>query len=154
MTITYEITDQVLTDCYTVVVRGEMPTGEFAGWLREGYQSVFEYLAGAGIVPAGPPFARYTFLDGAVAVEAGVPVPHEVAGQGRVEPSTLPDGHAAVTVHTGRYEDLDKAYEALNRWLKDHDHSPAGPHWEIYFTDPNTEPDPARWRTEVVMPYR
>lgn len=30
----------------------------------------------------------------------------------------------------------------------------AGPHWEVYYTDPNVQPDPTRWRTDVVQPYR
>ena len=154
MTITYEVTDQVLTDTWTAVVRGEMPADQLPGWLAEGYRDVFDFLVAAGVAASGPPFARYAFLGDAVAVEAGFPVPHEVEGRGRVEPSVLPDGHAAVTVHTGRYEDLDKAYEVLHRWLADRGRQPAGPHWEVYHTDPNAEPDPARWRTDVVMPYR
>ncbi len=26
--------------------------------------------------------------------------------------------------------------------------------WEVFFSDPATEPDPATWRTEIVQPYR
>ena len=62
--------------------------------------------------PVGPPFARFTFLGGVVAVEAGFPV----AGDSRERPT-------------------------------------AGPHWEVYYDDPNAEPDPSRWRTDVVVPY-
>lgn len=154
MTITYEIRDRALTDQLTAVVRGEMPATEMPAWLAETYRTVFEYLAQAKISPAGPPFARFTFLEDAVAVEAGFPVSQEVAGRGPVEPSLLPGGPAAVTTHIGRYEDLDKAYDAVKQWLQDHGRTPAGPHWECYYTDPNAEPDPSKWRTDVVMPYR
>jgi effector-binding domain-containing protein len=29
---------------------------------------------------------------------------------------------------------------------------PASTMWEVYLTDPEEEPDPARWRTEVYWP--
>jgi effector-binding domain-containing protein len=154
VTITYEINDRILVDQYTAVVRGEMAVEAMPGWLAEAYRTVYEYLNRIHGSPSGPPFARYTFLDGVVAIEAGFPVPDEVAGEDPVEPSTLPDGHAAVTTHMGRYEDLATAYGAVHRWLDERGLVPAGPHWEVYFTDPNAEPDPSRWRTDVVVPYR
>ena len=59
-----------------------------------------------------------------------------------------------MTTHHGRYEDLEDAYAAARRWLTVHGRAPIGAHWEVYYTDPSVEPDPTRWRTEVVMPYR
>lgn len=154
MSITYEITDQLLTEQDTAVMRGEIATQDVPGWLAAAYRAVDEYLRRAQVGPAGPPFARFTFMNDVVAVEAGFPVPHEVPGDDPVEPSRLPGGPAAVTTHIGRYEDLTSAYEAIHRWLGEHGYSPAGPHWEVYFTDPSVEPDPTRWRTDVVAPYR
>jgi effector-binding domain-containing protein len=154
MTITYEVTQRTLVDQYTAVVRGEIAPAEMPGFLSNAYRAVGEYLRQIHVSPSGPPFARFTFLDDVVALEAGFPVPYEVAGEGAVEPSTLPDGPAAVTTHIGRYEDLAMAVDAVHRWLDEHGFVPAGPHWEVYFTDPNAEPDPSRWRTDVVVPYR
>lgn len=153
-TLEYEVLDRVLTDRYTAVVRGELPRGALPTWLTSAFRTVHDYLRHAGIPPTGPPFARITFLGDTAAAEAGFPVPYEVAGTAGVEPSALPDGHAAVTTHLGRYEDLDQAYRACHDWLHAHGHVAAGPHWEVYYTDPNTEPDPSRWRTDMVVPYR
>jgi effector-binding domain-containing protein len=153
-TSTYRVTTRLLADRYTAVVRAELPFDELPAWLIGVFQVVLDYLARAEIAPAGPPFARFAFLSNAAAVEAGFPVAGEIAGDGLVEPSTLPAGQAAVTTHWGRYEDLEQAYAACRRWLEDHGFEPAGPHWEVYHTDPNTEPDPARWRTDVVVPFR
>lgn len=152
--LTYDIRDERLAGAYTAVVRGELPAAELPAWLAGTFQTVQEYLRRTDVRPIGEPFARFTFLGDTVAVEAGFPVPFEVAGDGLVEPSTLPDGPAAVTTHLGRYEDVERAYLAVLTWLEAHGHVPQGPHWEVYCTDPQTEPDPARWRTEVVVPYR
>jgi effector-binding domain-containing protein len=151
--LTYGISTQVLTDRCTAVVRAELPADELPAWLADAFPTVHGYVTRERIDPAGPPFARLAFLGKMVAVEAGFPVPHEVPGDGTVEPSTLPDGLAAVTTHWGRYEDVEKAYLACRIWLDNHGFEPAGPHWEIYRTDSKAEPDPARWRTDVVVPY-
>ena len=44
------------------------------------------------------------------------------------------------------------ASEALDRWCAEHGRRAAGPNWEVYWTDPGREPDPAKWRTEVLKP--
>lgn len=154
MTLTYDVRTEELRPQFTAVVRGEMPADRMPTWLPEAYAAVFGYLGRAGITPVAPPFARYTFLGDTVAIEAGVPVAAEVAGDGQVEPSTLPEGPAAMTTHVGRYEDLEHALTAVTEWLTARGLHAAGPHWEIYWTDPNAQPDPSTWRTDVVVPYR
>jgi len=154
MTTTYEITTMTLSGVCTAVVRGEMNARELPFWLADTYRKVYGYLQSTGRAPTGPPFARFTFLGEQVAVEAGFPVAGELDGAGSVVSSTLPAGPAAVTTHYGRYEGLERAYDAVRAWLVEHGREPAGPHWEIYFTDPNSEPDSTRWRTDVVVPFR
>jgi effector-binding domain-containing protein len=151
---TYDIESRTLTEQPTAVVRASLPADQIGGWLPGVYQEVMTYLAGAGVAPAGPPFARYDFHDHTVDVEAGFPVSSPVPGYQRVTPSSLPGGPAAVTVHYGRYEDLTAAYSALAGWLKEHGRDADGPHWEVYYTDPQAEPDPTRWRTDLIVPYR
>jgi effector-binding domain-containing protein len=154
MTLVYDINRRNLADRFTAVCRSEMPAPALPGWLASAFHAVADYLNRAQLEPTGPPFARFTFLDDMVAVEAGFPVREEIPGADPVEPSTLPDGPAAVTTHIGRYEDLDRAYAAIHKWLDAHGYAAAGPHWEVYHTDPNAEPDPTRWRTDIVQPYR
>lgn len=150
----YDIDDLRLTRRPTAVMRGEMPASEVPMWLANCYRTVHDYLRSVGMEPAGPPFARFTFLGEDMVVEAGFPCPREIDGDGRVEPSVLPAGHAVHTTHVGRYEDLEIAYRAMRSWLQAHGYAEAGPHWEVYFSDPQADPEPSHWRTDVVMPYR
>lgn len=154
MVATYDISEVRLTRQPTAVMRGEMPASEVPSWLANCYRTVHDYLRSVGMDPAGPPFARFTFLGEDMVVEAGFPCPREIDGDGGVEPSVLPEGRAAVTSHFGRYEDLEVAYLAMQSWLRARGYSEAGPHWEVYFSDPQVDPDPRHWRTDVVMPYR
>jgi effector-binding domain-containing protein len=150
----YKIQNLTLTAQPTAVVRASLPADEIGGWLPGAYQEVMTHLAALGVTPAGPPFARLTFRDHTVDVEAGFPVPSLVPSRGRVTPSMLPGGPAAITTHYGPHEDLGVACDAVTGWLKEHGYEADGPHWEVYYTDPQAEPDPARWRTDLVTPYR
>jgi effector-binding domain-containing protein len=57
-----------------------------------------------------------------------------------------------MAVHAGPYETLSDTYQAIETWLASTGKVPSGPPWEIYLTDPSTEPDPAKWLTEVIFP--
>ena len=154
MTLTYQIEIQNLTDQFTAVVRAELPRDELPAWLAGTFSTIHGYLRRAGMAPTGPPFLRMAFLGTTVAAEAGFPVAREIDGDGLVEASTLPGGPALVTTHMGPYEELADTYQDVQQWLDQHRCSPAGPHWEVYYTDPTAEPDPTRWRTDLVQPFR
>jgi effector-binding domain-containing protein len=151
---TYHIETVVLAEQPTVAVRASLPTDQIGAWVPAAFEAVLTYLTEAGITPAGPPYARYTFHDDLFAVEAGFPVPAPIPGHGHVIASSLPGGPAARTIHHGPYEHLDAAYHAVTTWLAGQGLQPAGPHWEVYHTDPRIEPDPARWRTDLILPYQ
>ena len=152
---TYEIETRTLDEQDTAVESATLRVDEIAPWLGKAFQETAEYLARKGAGPVGMPFARYHQLrDDRFEVEAGFPASTPVGGEGDVEPSDLPGGPAAVVVYFGPYEGTEPAYEALLTWVSEHGGEPEGDPWEVYFTDPNENPDPATWRTEMVQPYR
>lgn len=151
---TYSIESRTLLARATAVVRASMPAAQIPAWIGDAYEEVHRYLVDRSIRVDGPPFARYAFHGDIVDVEAGFPVLGPVPGSGRVTASRLPGGPAAVTTHHGRYEDLALAYQAVIDWLKEHGLETAGPHWEVYYTNPAAQPDPATWSTDLVVPYR
>ncbi|NNL96641.1 MAG: AraC family transcriptional regulator [Acidimicrobiia bacterium] len=153
----YEIQERMLVEQPTMVVRGTIKLEDIPTFLGRAYHMVDSQIRDSGAHVVGEPFARYRCLDGEYRefeVEAGVPVVLAVSGHGGVEASVLPAGPAAVTVHTGPYERMEPAYDALNAWLDEHGGNADGPAWEVYHTDPNAQPDPATWRTEIVQPYK
>jgi len=152
----YEITERVLTEQPTAVLRRRLEITELEGWIGTALQAVAEAVARAGSHPVGPPFARCLKVAGCAArfdVEAGFGVdPPFPSVPGRdVQPSRLPGSCAAVTVHAGPYEAMEPAYEALATWVAEQGGTPDGPPWERYLSEPTG--DPATWRTEIVQPY-
>lgn len=152
---TYEIHAEARDAQPTAVIRATLPADDVGPWLASAYGAVAQVIAHDGTGPDGPPFVRFHKLDdGRFAIEAGFGVRTAIEPGGDVQPSELPGGLVAVTIHTGPYEEMVPAYEALASWVGDQGGELAGDPWEIYFSDPATEPDPATWRTEIVQPYR
>lgn len=118
---------------------------------------VWHAAEAAGRTPEGPPYTRYLSepdeaageLDYEAGVMLGEPAP---VGHGRALPAELPGGTLAVAWHVGPYDTIAETYGALMGWIGEQGRRPAGPMWEVYWTDPESEPDPARWRTEVIVP--
>ncbi|HEX7107179.1 MAG TPA: GyrI-like domain-containing protein [Acidothermaceae bacterium] len=151
---TYQIEQRQLASATTAVVRSSLLVGEIPAFMRHAFGSAARILASQGISLAGPPFARYDHVDGdRFIVEAGFPTTPAVTPTDDVLAAALPAGPAAVLTYVGPYDEMKSAYEALAEWIVRNGGTPAGSPWEIYFTDPAHEPDPQKWRTEIVMPF-
>lgn len=150
----YVIHTKVGPDQRTAVASATMAVAEFGRWLGTTYQAVSDEAARQGVELTGPPFARYRRRDdGRFHVEAGFPVAAVIYAAHGVRASHLTGGPTATTTHTGPYDRMEPAYEAVAGWLRDNGAKPVDGAWEIYLSDPAAEPDPAAWRTEVVQPY-
>lgn len=151
----YIIEARSLDEQDTAVEYATLAVGEIGQWLGKAFHEVASYLGRKGAGPAGMPFARYHRVsDDRFDVEAGFPATTPTSGEGDVEPSELPEGLAAVTVHVGPYGAMETAYEALAAWVRAQGGDPVGDAWEVYLNEPDSDSDPATWRTEIVMPYR
>ncbi len=118
-------------------------------------------LARLGVAPTGPPFLRYNVIDmeGDLQIELGIPVAAPIPADEGLIAGVLPPGRYASVIHTGPYDALMGANAALQAWADREGlrwgvvETPVGDRWdsrlEIYLTDPEAEPDPATWRTEV-----
>jgi effector-binding domain-containing protein len=145
-----------------VAIKADVTMEQLPG-LGDQLGEVFGWLAGRGVTPAGPPFFRYNVIDmaGLLAVEAGVPVPAPVEGDGRVIAGVLPAGRYATALHLGHYDGLAGAVDSLLQWADaqglewDRSNADDGEHWgcrlENYLTDPRQQPDPSKWETELAF---
>lgn len=150
---TYEIGLATRAEVQTAVMSATLPVPEIPRWLQSTYMAIAKALASQHIDISGPPFARYRQLAAdRFQVEAGFPVNQPVGRVGEVVPSTLPGGELAVTVHVGPYDQLTSAYQAVADWMDKTGHQVSGPPWEVYYSDPEEQPDPDTWRTEVIQP--
>ena len=144
-----------------VGIRSRVPMAGLGPAIDRSFPQVFDRLAAEGIPSAGPPLVRYNVIDmeRELDIEVGVPVSWPPPDRGQFVSGTLPAGRYGVITHTGPYEGLVGANEALQQWGEANglrwamSASSAGDRFESrfesYLTDPAEEPDPQRWVTEV-----
>jgi effector-binding domain-containing protein len=111
------------------------------------FGTVIEHLARMGRRPDGPAVARYTMRDdGSFDLAAGFPVDEAIAGDGVVEPLTLPAVEVATTTFLGAYRDLPLAYDRLRTGVAElgRQLDEVGPMWEEYWSEPTAQPEETR----------
>jgi effector-binding domain-containing protein len=144
-----------VSEQHVATVRVTCKPDEISRTLAGILPEVMRYLGETGATAAGPPFSRYhSFAGDEIDLEAGIPVTAAITASGRIKASTLPAGRAAAGDHIGEYHRLTETHTALAQWLAAQGETAQGGAWEIYWTDPGVEPDPRKWRTQVVQPLR
>ncbi len=136
----------------TAIVAIDAAKSEFPDAIGHAIGEVAAAMETAGVELAGPPFARYLAFEPRIRAEVGFPVRRPAPDVGRVGPGRLPGGRVASVVHVGPYDGLEQTYGLLTRWLGELGLRATGPLWEVYWSDPVTDPDPATWRTEIFAP--
>jgi effector-binding domain-containing protein len=136
----------------TAVIALDVAPDELPGAIGAAVGEVEAAMREAGVALAGPPFARYLAFEPRIRAEIGFPVRRPAPHVGRVFPGRLPGGRVASIVHIGPYDGLEHTYGLMHRWLAELGLRPTGPMWEVYWSDPVAEPDPATWRTEIFTP--
>lgn len=155
LAMTYQIETRTLEPQPIVLMRRECTPDEIQETLAQALPGAFGYVIERGQQPVGPPLTRYLSHDpeaGKMVIEGACPVATPLEGEGDIEAGELPGGEVAFTWHVGPYDRLGEAHTALCEWLAENGRQAAGPPWEVYWTDPGQEPDPGKWRTEVLLP--
>jgi effector-binding domain-containing protein len=55
-------------------------------------------------------------------------------------------------MHVGPYDTIQQTYGELQRYVADAGLTPGDVMWECYLSDPQSQPDPATWRTTICCP--
>lgn len=133
--------------------RETVPMGELTQFFGRAFSETMAVLQSQGTHPTGPPFGKYYGTPTAVVdVEAGFPVAAAIVPAGGVVPGALPGGKVVEAIHIGPYDTMEETYAEIERYVADAGLTPGAVMWESYLSDPETEPDPATWRTRICWP--
>jgi effector-binding domain-containing protein len=137
----------------TAVIHLTIPREEIQNVMGPGIGEVMAAVAAQGLAPTGPLFSHHLRMDpGTFDFEIGVPVGAPAAAAGRVTAGHWPAMKVARTVFHGAYDGLGAAWGELDAWIIANGHEPGPDLWECYVSGPETDPDPATWRTELDRP--
>ena len=134
----------------TAGIREQVPIDRLTEFFSRAFGETMAVLRDQGVYPTGPPFGKYYGAPTAVAdVEAGFPVSAAIRPEGNVVPGVLPGGRVVEATHLGPYDTMERTYAELERHVQDAGLTPGAVMWESYLSDPESEPDPATWRTQI-----
>ena len=135
------------------VVRERVPMASLTDFFSRAFGTVMAAARKQGASPAGPPFALYRGMPSeTVDVEAGFPIAGNFTEADGVASGTLPETDALEALHVGPYDTLENTYNAILGQMEAEGLTPSDTMWEYYLSDPEAEPDPAKWQTRVVWP--
>lgn len=125
--------------------------GELVGWLEKRDETL-----------AGAPFYRFDEIGDDTepfSLMVEIPTESQLSGDERVQAGTVPGGTYAVTIHEGHPDDPGQSHAKLQAWPGEQGHELARSvegdsdvwegRYEHYLTDPDEEPDPVEWSTEI-----
>ena len=117
------------------------------------YNELLVFGARSGIDVAVRPIAIYHRLEEKNTVfELGIPVYKQTPVSGRIHFKTMQGREHVVANYYGSYDTLEDGHNAIQQWLLRYRRKFAGSPWEMYVTDPSTEPDPNKWLTRIYYP--
>jgi effector-binding domain-containing protein len=142
-----DVTIEWTTECPTAVVKANTTWREFPTLWRPMLDDVWAFLSSSPSLRTdghNVMLYRNGLPDVEVAVEIGVQVTQSFEASGRVVPSTLPAGEAAVAVHRGAPSEIGAAHDAVRAWCSRKQRELTGISWEIY-----GDPDPQTGHFDV-----
>ena len=151
----YEVTLKAVVPIRAAAIHGVVPSVEQLGDTFDRLFGILEEYVGPNGGAAGPPMAIYhdagtgpRMLD--MHVELAIPFNGPATDSGEVRVYELPRVEAACAVHKGRFEEIDRAYNAVTAWIEEHGYRLAGPMRDVYISC--GEGDSPDYVTEVQFP--
>ena len=123
---------------------------EMGKYMDPAINEIIQVLSDQGQRPAGPLFSYHLRRPSETFdFELGFPVAGPFVPKGRVRLIERPTARIVRTVYTGSYDGLMSGWQAVERWVREQELPEDGRFWESYLTNPDEEPDPRKWRTEL-----
>ncbi len=137
-----------------LIIKADVPTSSIGEKMSEMYGKLFGYLGQKQKQPTGPSFAAYSKFDpqGNTVFEAGVPLAEKIEGEGEIEYKEYPAMKVVSMLYIGPYENMMPAYEKIQKYIEENNLKSNNTPWELYLTDPTSEPDPNKYQTLIYFP--
>ncbi len=134
-------------------IRARVPSREIQSHMGALVAELLAEMQTQGVAPAGPMLTHHfrppdVFFD----FEVCFPVSKPVRPARRMEPGEWPAMRVLRAVHEGSYSGLAAAWGELMAWAVREGIATTEEVWERYLVGPATNPDAAKWRTELNRP--
>ncbi len=137
----------------TACIRVTVPRADIQKVMGPGISELSAAVAAQGTAVTGPWFTHHLRRPSEnFDFEICLPVAKPVTPFGRMTPGQLSATTTARTIYHGGYEGLSTAWGEFRAWIAANGHTPRQDFWECYVVGPESNSDPAAWRTELNQP--
>jgi AraC family transcriptional regulator len=150
-----EISEGTVGPMFALVAAASGTMDQFSEQMGRLYPMIMEEVRAQGLRMAGPSFCHYLSYDeqtGITEYLCGIPV----ASMGKEGDGVTTKVYREIPViqamHTGPYEELERSYGILMKYIEENGVNVTMEAFEIYLTDPMAEPMTTRWKTLIAMP--
>ena len=137
-----------------IVAEGQGTIEEIPELMSRLFGLIMEAVQAEGLQPSGPPFSYYYDHDerlGTTKVKAGIPLSSPGKSRGEIKAVEFEGFKGISGIHTGSYDNFGSSYNKLTKEAEKMGYELTWESWEFYYTDPGTEPDESKWKTEIVF---
>lgn len=130
---------------------------EFAG-LSDKYATNFGIVMGYAVPNeaqiTGAPISEWLTWnpEGHSLFTCGIPVAEGTVGSDQVQLMSIPAGKALKYTHMGSYDAMQEPHMIINEFMESNGIAATGGPWEVYVTDPASEPDTTKRVSEIWYP--
>ncbi|MFH1161484.1 MAG: GyrI-like domain-containing protein [bacterium] len=151
------IEEKYMGNQIVLVIRDSAGPENYGEVMGKGFSELMKFIQVNKLSPVGHPFAIYQSWDSVTmfsVFDMGIAVVYSVPGKGRIRAEEIPAQKVVVADYFGPYDQTFKVYHALDKYIAQGKLEIAGNPWEIYITDPMTEPDTSKWETQILFPVK
>jgi len=123
--------------------------------LQKNYATLMKYVGEKEYAIMGAPLAVYHNWNpkGYIRISAAIPLYGKVKEHNNIKKLNVEAGKAIYAKHFGGYN-TTATHNAIDEFVKNHHLQLKNFIWEEYITDPSTEPDSAKWQTDIYYPLK
>ncbi len=149
-----QLTDVAAVDYYGITSEASFSDVDSA-YYAERYSKISAYLGADMAKLSAPVFSIANKWDEETKmanITVAMAVDSKKPGKDDIVKGVRYAGPAMKLTYLGPYESLNSAHKYLFATAGEKGYTPAGSPWELYVTDPGSEPDPSKWITEIYLP--
>ena len=144
------VLEKVLLEPFNVLmIRDTTGVSAISKVFEADYGEIFNFIK-KNELKSGKVMAFYLDFQDPVTMEAGVEVdriPEQLSG--RIESKFVAGGEAVVAHYTGPYEEMEKPYNEIKKWLKENNREAREFPFEVYLNEPSQVKDKYELKTDV-----
>lgn len=151
-----QVSEKQSDEILAIVIKDSVTEETIGQSMGINYGKLMQFAAKNKLEMAGLPFAEYPqwIVGQKNLVIIGIPVSKEVKTKLPVEMHRIAASNNVMVSFYGPYEKSVYGHEKINQYLLANKKEINGFSREVYITDPQLEPDPTKWETQIFYPIK